>query len=54
MPCFGQNSLLNTFLSQSRMVKGVQEVYFGLGGILIRRDFDRRDFGRRDFGMEGF
>ena len=32
MPCFGQNSLLNTFLSQNRMVKDVQEVYFGLGG----------------------
>ena len=29
MPCFGKISLSNTFLSQNRMVKGVQEVYFG-------------------------
>ena len=32
MPCFGKISLSNTFLSQNRMGKGVQEVYFSLGG----------------------
>ena len=34
MPCFGKISLSNTFLSQNRMVKSVQEVYFGLGGVI--------------------
>ena len=28
MPCFGKISLSNSFLSQNRMGKGVQEVYF--------------------------
>ena len=32
MPWFGKISLSNSFLSQNRMGKGVQEVYFSLGG----------------------